>query len=90
MNKFKEGVNKILPVIKEATAKERAMMGSRSGASSGTKRKREPDTTADANSAEYFFAKYLTSPELLDLEMGAPLPALRRHHDLLEYRVSSP
>ena len=28
--------------------------------------------------------------ELLDLEMGAPLPAVRRHHDLLEYRVSSP
>ncbi|KAL1676332.1 THO complex subunit 1 transcription elongation factor-domain-containing protein [Schizophyllum commune] len=70
MNRFKEGVNKILPVIKEATAKERAMMGSRSGASSGAKRKREPDTTADANSAEYFFAKYLTSPELLDLEIA--------------------
>ncbi|KAL1738766.1 THO complex subunit 1 transcription elongation factor-domain-containing protein [Schizophyllum fasciatum] len=70
MTRFKEGVNKILPVIKEATAKERAMMGSRTGASTGTKRKREPDTTADANSAEYFFAKYLTSPELLDLEIA--------------------
>ncbi|TRM61628.1 THO complex subunit 1 transcription elongation factor-domain-containing protein [Schizophyllum amplum] len=69
MTKFRESVNKILPVIKEATAKERAMMGSRSGASSA-KRKREPEISADANSAEYFFAKYLTSPDLLDLEIA--------------------
>jgi hypothetical protein len=68
---FKEAVGKVLPVIKEATAKERAMMGSRSsgGPAQSLKRKREPDATGDENSNEYFFAKFLTSPELLDLEV---------------------
>ncbi|KAF8167499.1 THO complex subunit 1 transcription elongation factor-domain-containing protein [Crassisporium funariophilum] len=67
---FKEAVGKVMPVIKEATAKERAMMGSRSGAGiAGTsKRKREPDE--ESNSNEYFFAKFLTSPDLLDLEVA--------------------
>ena len=65
---FKESVGKVLPVIKEATAKERAMMGSRAGANGGTiKRKREPGEESNFN--EYFFAKFLTSPDLLDLEV---------------------
>lgn len=65
---FKESVTKVLPVIKEATAKERAMMGSRAGANGGTiKRKREPGEESNFN--EYFFAKFLTSPDLLDLEV---------------------
>ena len=67
---FKEAVNKVLPFIKEATAKERAMMGSRSsaaGAAATLKRKREPEE--ETNSNEYFFAKFLTSPDLLDLEV---------------------
>jgi hypothetical protein len=69
-----------MPVIKEATAKERAMMGSRSGPGAfgavGLKRKREPEE--ESNSNEYFFAKFLTSPDLLDLEVGitASLPYL--------------
>jgi len=59
----------VMPIIKEATAKERAMMGSRSGTNGGAlKRKREPDE--ESNSNEYFFAKFLTSPELLDLEVS--------------------
>ncbi|OBZ68550.1 THO complex subunit 1 [Grifola frondosa] len=72
---FKEAVNKVLPVIKEATAKDRALMGSKS-VNNGTvstaslKRKREPTTITDSGSREYFFAKYLTSPELLDLEIA--------------------
>lgn len=66
---FKEAVGKIMPVIKEATAKERVMMGSRGGMGSaiGLKRKREPE---ENNSNEYFFAKFLTSPDLLDLEVS--------------------
>ena len=66
---FKEAVNKVIPFIKEATAKERAMMGSRSsaGAAATLKRKREPEE--ETNSNEYFFAKFLTSPDLLDLEV---------------------
>ncbi|KAI0352233.1 UDP-glucose 4-epimerase [Trametes cingulata] len=72
---FKEAVNKVLPVIKEATAKERAMMGNKShhgpgAASSPRKRKREPEAADSPGSSEYYFAKYLTSPELLDLEIA--------------------
>ncbi|KAG6899825.1 hypothetical protein C0993_006526 [Termitomyces sp. T159_Od127] len=70
---FKDSVNKVIPVIKEATAKERAMMGSRANASTGTvlKRKREPESD-DINSTnqDYFFAKFLTSPDLIDLEIA--------------------
>ncbi|KAL0068405.1 UDP-glucose-4-epimerase [Marasmius tenuissimus] len=66
---FKEGVMKVLPVIKEANAKERLMMGSKGGASNGSlKRKRDEDTEDVAE--EYFFAKFLTSPDLLDLEIA--------------------
>ena len=69
LEEFKEAVNKIMPFIKEATAKERAMMGSRSGAGAAAtlKRKREPEEETNLN--EYFFAKFLTSPDLLDLEV---------------------
>jgi hypothetical protein len=67
---FKEAVNKVLPVIREATTKERAMMGSRStGIVGSLKRKREPETTEETAGSEYFFAKFLTSPDLLDLEV---------------------
>jgi hypothetical protein len=69
-SEFKEAVNKVLPVIKEATTKERAMMGSRStGVISSLKRKREPDAAEEPAGSEYFFAKFLTSHDLLDLEV---------------------
>lgn len=61
-------MDRILPVVKEATAKERAMMGSRVGPSASTlKRKREPEV--EETSGDYFFAKFLTSPDLIDLEV---------------------
>lgn len=67
---FRESVNKVLPVIREATTKERAMMGSRSTGSNGSlKRKREPEVGDETSSKEYFFAKFLTSPDLLELEV---------------------
>jgi aldose 1-epimerase len=70
---FRDAVNKVFPVIKEATAKERAMMGSRSAGSGNAvslKRKREPEAASErGNSSDYFFAKFLTSPDLLDLEV---------------------
>ncbi|KII93278.1 hypothetical protein PLICRDRAFT_101473 [Plicaturopsis crispa FD-325 SS-3] len=72
-NEFKDAVNKVLPVIKEATAKEKAMMGSRTlgGASGPTlKRKRETDSPEGSSTKDYFFAKFLTSPKLLDLEIA--------------------
>ncbi|KAJ7492268.1 THO complex subunit 1 transcription elongation factor-domain-containing protein [Mycena latifolia] len=69
-NEFKDAVNKVIPVIREATAKERAMMGSRAGGSVSLKRKREPDAEESSSVTEYFFAKFLTSPELLDLEIA--------------------
>ncbi|KAJ7070684.1 THO complex subunit 1 transcription elongation factor-domain-containing protein, partial [Mycena amicta] len=68
-DEFKDAVSKVLPVIKEATAKERAMMGSRAGGSASHKRKREPDAD-ESPVTEYFFAKFLTSPDLLDLEIA--------------------
>lgn len=67
--KFKEAVNRVLPVIKEATAKERALMGSKTVSGASLKRKRESEAIGDPNTQDYFFAKYLTSPELLDLEV---------------------
>ena len=61
-------------MIKEATAKERAMMGSRNlaGTAASLKRKREPEPEVEGeetNLSKYFFAKFLTSPDLLDLEV---------------------
>ncbi|KAG5652065.1 hypothetical protein H0H81_006420 [Sphagnurus paluster] len=70
---FAEAVNKVLPQIKEATAKERAMMGSRTSSGTSLKRKRESNTdegNTKANATEYFFAKFLTSPDLIDLEIA--------------------
>jgi hypothetical protein len=63
---FQERVDKVLPVLKEASAKDRAMMGSRAG--TAVKRKRGADEPAE----NYFFAKYLTSPDLLELEVRLP------------------
>ncbi|XP_006454268.1 hypothetical protein AGABI2DRAFT_182243, partial [Agaricus bisporus var. bisporus H97] len=69
-SQFQEAIDKVLPVIKEATAKERAMMGSRVAAGVVlNKRKREPEPE-ESNVNEYFFAKFLTSPDLLDLEIA--------------------
>jgi hypothetical protein len=62
-------------VIKEATVKERALTGSRTvmtgaAAANTFKRKREADAVTEQTSGkEYFFAKFLTSPDLLDLEV---------------------
>ncbi|KAH9980603.1 THO complex subunit 1 transcription elongation factor-domain-containing protein [Russula compacta] len=75
---FQEAVNKVLPVIKEATVKERALTGSRTvmtgtaaAAAIPLKRKREAEPAAEQTSGkEYFFAKFLTSPDLLDLEIA--------------------
>ena len=70
---FKEAVDKVLPVIKEATAKERALMGNKSssgsGAASGSLKRKRESGSSKASNGEYYFAKYLTSPELLDLEV---------------------
>ncbi|KAK0500742.1 THO complex subunit 1 transcription elongation factor-domain-containing protein [Armillaria luteobubalina] len=68
---FKDSVDKVLPVLKEATAKERVMMGSRtgSGGAGSLKRKRELQDTGEEIVTDYFFAKFLTSPDLLDLEL---------------------
>jgi hypothetical protein len=72
---FQDAVNKVLPVIKEATVKERALTGSRTvmtgaAAANSFKRKRETEGAAEQTSGkEYFFAKLLTSPDLLDLEV---------------------
>lgn len=64
-------------MIKEATAKDRAMMGSRVGvAPTSLKRKREE--TEETNLTDYFFAKFLTSPELLELEVCSHSRKIRK------------
>lgn len=74
-NKFKDAVEKVLPVIKEATTKDRAMMGNRTAAGQvhSLKRKRESGTGDETNTSDYFFAKFLTNPDLLSLEVPRPL-----------------
>lgn len=71
LNRFKDAVDKVLPVIKEATTKDRAMMGNRTATAQTTtlKRRRELEPGDETNSSDYFFAKFLTSPDLLSLEV---------------------
>lgn len=55
------------------------MMGSRNlaGANPSLKRKRDQESE-ESNANEYFFAKFLTSPELLDLEVtGIKIPSVQ-------------
>ncbi len=77
---FKEAVNRALPVIKEATAKERAMMGSRVSAGSSLHKRKRDLENEETNVNEYFFAKFLTSPDLLDLEASSLLSSLECQH----------
>ena len=44
-------------------------MGKANSGSGSLKRRREHELAIDTASQAYFFAKYLTSPELLDLEV---------------------
>lgn len=62
---------KVMPVIKEATTKERAMMGSKNNGAGINSLKRKRDSEEESNSNEYFFAKFLTNPDLLDLEASS-------------------
>jgi len=70
---FKASVDRILPVFKEATAKERALSGSKSQhATTAPSLKRKRTSDADVSGGgDYFFAKFLTSPDLLELEVIA-------------------
>lgn len=58
-----------MPIIKEATIKERAMMGSKA-VTGNLKRKRDATTSLsdEESNQKYFFSKFLTSPDLLELE----------------------
>jgi THO complex subunit 1 len=67
---FQSAVNTVLPVLSEANKKERLLMGKAMNGTAGAKRKRDVTSTeTEENSLDYFFAKFLTSPELLDLEV---------------------
>ncbi|KAF8131614.1 THO complex subunit 1 transcription elongation factor-domain-containing protein [Boletus edulis] len=68
---FKQAVEKVLPVIKEATTKERAMMGNRASTNqSGPLKRKRDEPGEETNTSDYFFAKFLTSPDLLNLEIA--------------------
>ena len=68
---FRTAVEAILPRLKEATAHDRALAGGKAvhEGTTGTKRKRASDAPDAPGVSDYFFAKFLTSPELLDLEV---------------------
>ncbi|VDC04277.1 unnamed protein product [Peniophora sp. CBMAI 1063] len=75
MADFRTAVEAVLPRLKEATAHDRALAGGKAGhessaTTSGTKRKRASDSPDAPGVSDYFFAKFLTSPELLDLEIA--------------------
>lgn len=73
---FQDSVNKVLPVIKEHTTKERVLMGGSKSSGSAVanphKRKRDSSESDEPNMKmnDYFFAKFLTSPDLLELELS--------------------
>ncbi|KIO28702.1 hypothetical protein M407DRAFT_22130 [Tulasnella calospora MUT 4182] len=74
---FKESVEAVLAALIEATKKEKAMTGTGpkggSGAAAGSKRKFSEmlDVPEDVGTQQnYFFAKYLTSPDLLEYELA--------------------
>ncbi|KAG8947931.1 hypothetical protein FRC04_010128 [Tulasnella sp. 424] len=71
---FKQSVEAVLAALIEATKKERAMTGTGpKGAGAGLKRKFSEtlDVPEDAGTEQnYFFAKYLTSPDLLEYELS--------------------
>ncbi|KZV60179.1 hypothetical protein PENSPDRAFT_594388 [Peniophora sp. CONT] len=70
---FRTAVEAVLPRLKEATAHDRALAGgkaSHEGSTAGTKRKRASDSPDAPGVSDYFFAKFLTSPDLLDLEIA--------------------
>ncbi|KIY73416.1 hypothetical protein CYLTODRAFT_365962 [Cylindrobasidium torrendii FP15055 ss-10] len=75
---FQDSVTKVLPVIKEHTTKERVLMGGSERTNTAAtppnpnKRKRDSGESNEPNMKinDYFFAKFLTSPDLLDLELS--------------------
>ncbi|KAG9050630.1 hypothetical protein FS837_003730 [Tulasnella sp. UAMH 9824] len=74
---FKQSIETVLAALVEATKKEKAMTGTGpkggAGAAAGSKRKFSEmlDVPEDVGTQQnYFFAKYLTSPDLLDYELA--------------------
>ena len=94
MATFRANVSKILPVLSEATRKDRLSSTSKSAtpaAIAGAKRKRDAEIETNAAEApangsalaqpesskkDYFFAKFLTNFDLLELEVCTIVPAL--------------
>lgn len=91
MATFRANVSKIIPVLSEATKRDRMSSTSKGAtpppATAGAKRKRDaetdgvnaetPGSTApikvEASRKDYFFAKFLTNFDLLELEVGISL-----------------
>ncbi|KZO98684.1 hypothetical protein CALVIDRAFT_31330 [Calocera viscosa TUFC12733] len=69
--KFRGLVDKVLPAIAEATAKEKLLTGTKDAeVTTGKKRKFTEMMSVDDEEEDNFFPKFLTSAELLDYEMG--------------------
>ncbi|KAG9015256.1 UDP-glucose-4-epimerase [Tulasnella sp. JGI-2019a] len=70
MPAFKIAAQNVLSVLSEASKKEQAMMGTVKGPTKRNVPKAVSEDTATPPSAEYFFAKLLTSPDLLEFELA--------------------
>ncbi|KAG8984504.1 hypothetical protein FRB90_005295, partial [Tulasnella sp. 427] len=76
LSAFKQSVETVLGALIEATKKERALTGTGPKGGSGAKRKYAEmlDVPDDVGTEQnYFFAKYLTSPDLLEYELADTL-----------------
>ncbi|KAF8344075.1 THO complex subunit 1 transcription elongation factor-domain-containing protein, partial [Cantharellus anzutake] len=75
---LKRNVDKVLAALGEATKRDRQSSGNKSlvAVSAGVKRKREDEgepfgeSGTTSSTTDYFFAKFLTRPDLLDLQIA--------------------
>ncbi|KZT51210.1 hypothetical protein CALCODRAFT_521509 [Calocera cornea HHB12733] len=69
--KFRGLIDKVLPAIAEATAKEKLLTGTKEAeVATGRKRKYTEMMSVDDEEEDNFFPKFLTSVDLLDYEMA--------------------
>lgn len=91
---FKTAAEKVLAGLSEVTKKEQAMMGSVKGSLAGTKRKladaQDLSGSERASGHDYVFAKFLTSPDLLEFEVSvARITCTSRLSDTLLLRCET-
>ncbi|TNY23906.1 THO complex subunit 1 transcription elongation factor-domain-containing protein [Rhodotorula diobovata] len=72
LSELHAGVRKTLAAFDAATKKEKELAGAAKGESAGSAKAGGEDTAGEEQLEEYFFPKFLTSRNLLDLELSDP------------------